>query len=519
MKKNVLALSIAAAVASFGVMGSAHAITTIVAGAADGLSKSDTGVGHVLIVPYYSAQGTNATLINLTNTDTTNGKAVKVRFRGAANSDDVYDFQVFLSPADQWAAKISQNAAGLAQIETVDVSCTKPTIKGTPQPFSTLRVDPTPVGSTAAKQTLEGYVEIFNMADIRPTGAFYDATSTNTSAINSSTSGWLGSAVNPLFTAIKHVANVAPCSGAAFTALDTDRTAGQWATLTYPTTGLAANWTLINLASAAAFGGPAAAIEATLSTAVSTGNIVYWPQTKQVFGLWPSSTFTADPLLAGNLTLTGTLTVVPPVLPLLQDFPDLSTPYYSGVTAAGQASAIAASIAATSLNNEFLTDSATLAIGAATDMVISMPTRRYAVAMDYVTGKAVYNSAVTAHYTVANTTVTNRQVCVFGLSPAAYNREESTPSLVVASPSAIPTFCGETSVVAVNQTSPTVTNVLSATIAIQGMDVTYNEGWLTIATPGLGNGLPIIGDAFTKAVAGPSTFGVNFPHRVTRYAP
>jgi len=518
MKKNVLALSIAAAVASFGVMGSAHAITTIIPGAAAALSKSDTGVGHVLVVPYYTAQGTNATLINLTNTDPTNGKAVKVRFRGAANSDDVYDFQVFLSPSDMWTAKISVGASGVAQIETADVSCTKPAFKaGVPQAFSTLRVDPTPVGSTAVKQTLEGYVEIFNMADIRPTGAFYTVISGT--GVNSAASGWLTAAgTNPLYTAIKHVANVAPCSGAAFTALDTDQ--ANWGTLTYPTTGLAANWTIINLQTAAAFGGQASAIQAvTAGGAPTTGNIVYWPQTKAVFGNWPSATFTADPLLAGSLvTGVGTYTAVavPAVLPLLQDLPDLSTPYYAGVTAAQQAEAIAASIAARSFNNEFLVDSAALTIGAATDMVVSMPTRRYAVAMNYTSGAAIYNPAVGSHFSIANTTVTNRQVCVFGLSPAAYNREESTPSLVVSSPSSIPTFCGETSVIGVNQTAPTATNVLGATIAIQGMDVTYNEGWLTVATPGLGFGLPIIGDAFTKAAAGSSNFGVNFPHRVTR---
>ena len=34
--------------------------------------------------------------------DPTKGEPVKVRFRGAANSDDVMDFRLFLSPAGQW---------------------------------------------------------------------------------------------------------------------------------------------------------------------------------------------------------------------------------------------------------------------------------------------------------------------------------------------------------------------------------------------------------------------------------
>jgi hypothetical protein len=73
------------------------------------------GVGHMLMVPYFTAQAENSTLINITNTDTVNGKAVKVRFRGAANSDDVFDFQVFLSPGDVYAFSVSKDSAGNAK--------------------------------------------------------------------------------------------------------------------------------------------------------------------------------------------------------------------------------------------------------------------------------------------------------------------------------------------------------------------------------------------------------------------
>ena len=111
MKKNVLALSIATAVVGFA--GSAHAIGTIGGAAtATQLTFGDTGIGHMLLVPYFSTQNGNATLLSLVNTDTVNGKAVKVRFRGAKNSDDIFDFQVFLSPGDVWTANVSQNADG-----------------------------------------------------------------------------------------------------------------------------------------------------------------------------------------------------------------------------------------------------------------------------------------------------------------------------------------------------------------------------------------------------------------------
>ena len=107
MKKNVLALSIAAMIGGLGFAGAASAAvvqgtagfvpgTTMTTTNATTLELSEGGVGHMLLVPYYSAQNGNMTVLHVVNTDTVNGKAVKVRFRGAANSDDVMDFQVFM---------------------------------------------------------------------------------------------------------------------------------------------------------------------------------------------------------------------------------------------------------------------------------------------------------------------------------------------------------------------------------------------------------------------------------------
>ena len=99
MRKNLLALSIAAMVG--GLSGAANAaVINNVGTTATGLSINPQGVGHILAVPYFSTQGNNKTLLSITNTDTTNGKAVKLRFRGAANSDDIFDITVFLSPGD-----------------------------------------------------------------------------------------------------------------------------------------------------------------------------------------------------------------------------------------------------------------------------------------------------------------------------------------------------------------------------------------------------------------------------------
>ena len=129
MRKNLLALCAAAAVS--GIAGNAVAMQANVAGGAAAVVvvNNNNHIGHNLVLPYFTAQGDNATLISLTNNDLTNGKAVKVRFRGAANSDDVLDFSVYLSPGDIWTAAVSKNADGLAQLRTDDNSCTQPNIK------------------------------------------------------------------------------------------------------------------------------------------------------------------------------------------------------------------------------------------------------------------------------------------------------------------------------------------------------------------------------------------------------
>ena len=132
MKKNVLALSIAAMVGGLGFAGAASA---------QSFQVNESGTGHILVVPYYTAQNGNMSVFHLTNTDTIRGKAVKVRFRGASNSDDVLDFQVFMSPGDVWTAAVTADAAGKAQLVTADNTCTLPAIaKSTPVPFVTDRL-------------------------------------------------------------------------------------------------------------------------------------------------------------------------------------------------------------------------------------------------------------------------------------------------------------------------------------------------------------------------------------------
>lgn len=119
MKKNVLALSIATMIGGLGFSGAAMA-------AAGDITVNESGAGVIQIVPYFTAQDGNATVLHVVNTDAENGKAVKIRFRGASNSDDLLDFQVFLSPNDVWTGMAAANADGVLQLYTSDNSCTLP---------------------------------------------------------------------------------------------------------------------------------------------------------------------------------------------------------------------------------------------------------------------------------------------------------------------------------------------------------------------------------------------------------
>ena len=574
MKKNVLALSITAAL--FGLTGGAQAMTGTLGGATalTDLVLNGDGTGHVLLVPYFTTQSGNATLLNLVNTNQTVGKAVKVRFRGAANSDDIFDFQVFLSPGDVWTANVSKGTDGRSVLTTSDATCTKPAkaVLNT-TPFVTSRLDTGLTVDQKANGTREGYIEIFNMGDI-PASGVVDPGLEAQDDIAATTAGAVTAAgANPLYTAIKHVSGVAPCTGAAWAALDTANTmawnAGAPTTTTPraygllpPTTGLLANWTIINTVGAAAWSGEAFAIESRAAGVAATGNVVYWPQT----GTAPSGTndYTADPLLrtASVYSYNGALYKTDTTAGVTAgnyDLPDVSTPYSATANAAlvdirplVQARTVTAAIAASSARNEFLT---TAAISATTDWVFSQPTRRYSVAMDYtVTASAtddgrrfsslqglVLNDladlGTTRYFDHSNTLVSTntnnngRQVCVKNITTKVYDREETTvtgTTDVVVSPStpADPlSFCGEASVLSINNGGIIAagTGSLKASVAVKDLDVSYKEGWMTLSTPAVAvaagtNGLPVLGSAFVRAVgnAGGQTFGAAQKHRFSR---
>lgn len=149
------------------------------AGTAQAVNLGADLQGQVLLYPYYTAQtkGSTAidTYITVVNSDSVNGKAVKVRVLEAKNSREVIDFNLYLSPNDVWTAVITRDAANNGLLRTWDNSCTVPLIGsgvGGPRDVGFVNYAYADANSDGLEgdlsRTREGYVEIIEMADLGP---------------------------------------------------------------------------------------------------------------------------------------------------------------------------------------------------------------------------------------------------------------------------------------------------------------------------------------------------------------
>jgi len=487
MKKKLLAVGVAATLGA--LSGVSNAAITV----------AQNGVGHINVLPYYSVQSGNTTLISIANTDEQHGKAVKVRFRGAQFSDDVFDFQVFLSPADVWTAAVTLDGT-VARLTTGDKSCTLP--QSVNQQFVTARL----LDENKAQGTREGYVEIINMGDII-TGAAASA--------NNRTAAAATVAQAALFTTTKHVNGVAPCASATLIGVGAEP-ADLSSSLTAPTSGLTSFATIINVASSKAFTIPGTALVQSDAVAVryarqanlTTGTLSF--PGPIAFG----PTTTADSVFN---TATGNVRMYE------FDLPDLSTPYGTAANAAAQVEELRAALAKASVVTEYATDDSILA---STDVVLSQPTRRYyytwtdtpAAGTDPLRTLATVAGATGPYAGLAAAT---NSVTV--AAPVVYDREERTvvdQSSIVISPnpqgSATWTLIGEVSVVSINNGSAP-TGALKANITAQDYTFAYNDGLVRLSTTNLsptatnGGLLPVIGfTAVNVFNAGVGASGTNY---------
>ena len=136
----------------FQKFGVAAAVATVAAGTvAQDVSRSESG--DLAIVPYYTVlDGVNTGMHIINTTEST--QVVKVRLRRGTDSKDALDFNLVMSPRDEWTANIGAGGANGVLVTTNDTTCTVPAFPagGAEMP------------ATFATGATEGYVEIIAMA-------------------------------------------------------------------------------------------------------------------------------------------------------------------------------------------------------------------------------------------------------------------------------------------------------------------------------------------------------------------
>ena len=147
--------------------------------AAHAVRVNADGHGQALLYPYYTVRAvevahegasvnTYATALSVTNL-TDSPKAVKARFFEGKGGAEVYALNLFLGAYDVWTAGIIPADAG-AGLFTVDHSCTTPAISSTsasPTLFRNTAYLGDPLGDTLDR-TREGYFEFLEMGTIDP---------------------------------------------------------------------------------------------------------------------------------------------------------------------------------------------------------------------------------------------------------------------------------------------------------------------------------------------------------------
>jgi len=466
MKRSLINMAV---LSTLGLAGTAGAVTT-------------GSLGEVLLYPYYSVRNGNDTLITVVNT-TNYPKAVKVRFLEAMNSQEVLDFNLYLSKNDIWTGVVTTTADG-AKIKTTDNSCTVPAIPVDGEPFrNTQYSSANPDGETVSlDRTREGYVEIIEMGVV------------NHVDIDS------GSATVWFDDAVTHSNGVpANCVAVKNDWSDGNFTSGS---LSSPIGGLMGTGTLINVAK--------------------------------------GTDFSYDPVTLDNFSIVANHTQPGALTPTLeQAFPQTSVVFYQGSAVTSNwgnnglaADPVSALIMRTDVLNEFTVEPA---LAAGTDWVVNFPTKRYYVKPDLDTDA----DSVDWNFDRPFTQDFKKNGACEEVGLSIHDREERTTTTDVdfspPPPVGKNALCWEVNVMTFNNT-----NVLGSAIALNVPNQNFNSGWLALGFPSPvvrpeGNfaremvsdegltysGLPVIGFGVQQYVNGNlggvvSNYGGSFVHKYHR---
>ena len=139
------------------------AVSLGTAGVANAQSPQGFGfypsLGDAAFVPYYTVQDEWVTGVHIINSSDAT-QVVKVRFRRAEDSLDVLDFNIILSPKDEWAGTVQGDDTEMRFI-TEDNSCTAPALLAVAGESSKTYA---PVFGPRIDGAQEGYIEIIGMA-------------------------------------------------------------------------------------------------------------------------------------------------------------------------------------------------------------------------------------------------------------------------------------------------------------------------------------------------------------------
>lgn len=480
MKKSLISLAVAASVAGTAAVQAGQYVT-------------GDKTGEVLLFPFYNADNGNATNMHIVNTQN-RVKAVKIRFVEYKNSDEVLDFNLYLSPYDHFAFGVIKdpNGAGAAVI-TGDNSCTVPALGSPNGAFSgtttenadgsITRVQPF-VNYQYAKdfdasieRTLTGHVEVIEMGNV-----------TN---VNTKEGAYAAFAT--------HGATGVPASCAG---LDTAWASGEWSKtlatpgpsdgMTAPTGGLYGLAYHINVAEAASFGFEPTAIDD-----------------------WANGQKHTNPGSLSPSIADGVPTAV------LEH--GAGGDMHEEVTMPSGVQATSAILATPSLANDVMINPT---LGGQTDWVVTFPTKRSHV------DKAATTDVI-APFTdnwvgITGTTTKKEDPACEPLTINQWDREEAFTAAINGfspSPAAVTTtICNEVAVIAMGAAG--TESALEATTGVTNLGFPYAEGWQRFdfgqyapidSTTGV-KGLPAVGFAAYKVQNGAMSYGNAAEHKTDNAA-
>ena len=474
MKKNIISLAVAAT-----VLGAAAAQA--------GQYVNPDKTGEVLLFPFYNADNGNQTNMSIVNT-TAAVKAVKIRFVEYKNSDEVLDFNLYLSPKDHFSFGVIKDPNGTgAAVITSDNSCTVPALGSAngafagsttenadgsitrTQPFVNYQYANDKDFDSSIERTLTGHVEVIEMGVV-----------TNVDTKKGAHAAFA-----------THGATGVPASCAG---LDASWASGTWASnaaagITAPTGGLYGLAYHLNVESAAAYGFEPTALDD-----------------------WAPATYQGhtNPGSLSPSIVSGT--------PAAAVMHGNGGDQHAEVTFGTGVEATSAVLQTASLSNDIVNNPVFTGM---TDWVVTFPTKRAHV--DKTTKAAVIPPFTGNWLGITGTTTKKEQPACEAVAIGQWDREEAfTANTNGFSPSpaaTTTTICNEVAVIAMGTGAA---SALSVTTGLTNLSFSYSDGWqqmsfaqtMTDVTEDVTlTGLPAIGFAAYKVSNGAMSYGNAAEHK------